>query len=77
MAGTEIDDVIGRAHYGRLMFHDHDGIPDIAQFPENANQPLRVARVQSHARFVQHIKCVHQTRAETGRKVYTLGFTSG
>ena len=46
------------------MLHHHHRVSQPAQAAKNAQQPSVVSGVQSDARFVQHIECVHQRGAQ-------------
>jgi hypothetical protein len=59
------------------MFDDDHGIPSIAELLKDADQPGRVARMQSNARFVEDEQRVDQPRAEAGRQVDPLCFAAG
>ena len=66
---TNVHDLVGRTHHLRLMlYHDHR-VASIPERPENADQPLAVARVQTHTRFVQDVEGIDQARAQAGRQI--------
>ena len=76
MAGAEVDDLVRRAHHAGFVFDDDDGVAGIAQLLEDADEPFRVARMQSDARFVEHEQRIHQARAEAGGEIDPLGFAA-
>ena len=55
-AGTEIEDVIGGADRLLVVLDDDDGIAEIAQPTQRAEQPLVVALMQADARLVEHVE---------------------
>ena len=77
MTGTEIDDLISGAHHAAFVLHDHDGISRVTETLKNFYETIRVARVQTDARFVENEKRVDQTGAETGGEVDALGLAAG
>ena len=51
----ELHHPIPRLHRGRVVLDDHDRIPGIREPPQQAEQALRVRRVESDGRLVQHV----------------------
>jgi len=52
-AGTQFNDLIGRAHHtGFVLDHDH-GVAGVAQLADDADEAGGVARVESDAGFIQ------------------------
>ena len=77
MAGTDVHDLIRRAHHGGFMLDDDDGVARVAEFFQNADEPLGVARMQADAGFVQNEERVDQSCAKARRKIHALGFAAG
>ena len=75
-AGPQIDDVIGGAHDFRVVLDHHDGISDLAQFLEDADQPPGVARVQPDGGLVEHVASPHQARPQAGGQLDALRFAA-
>ena len=68
--------MIGRAHHVRIVLHHQDRVADVAQLFENADQPGRVAAVQTDGRLVEHVTRAHQARTEARRQLDALGFAA-
>ena len=75
-AGPEIDQPVGRANHVRVVLDHQDGVAQVAQFLEDANQLRRIPAVQSDGRFVQHVERSHQAGAERSRQLDALRFSS-
>ncbi len=75
-AGPEVDDVVGGPHHVGIVFHDDNGVAEVAQFGEDADQPRRIAGMQADRRFVENVTRAHQTRTETCRELDALRFAS-
>ncbi len=75
-AGSQIDNVIGRAHHIGIVLHHHDGVTQPAQLFQNANQPAGIAAVQPDRRLVEHVACAHQARPQAGGKLDALRFAA-
>ena len=54
-SGAEVDDVVGGAHDVGVVFDHQDGVAEVAQFVEDADQARGVARVQADGRFVEDV----------------------
>ena len=78
-AGTRphIDDEIRRPDGVFIVFHNDDGIADIAQVLESGDQTVVVALVQSDGWLIQHIHDAGQTTTNLGSQPDALGFTAG
>ena len=75
-AGTDIDQIIGRAN-DRFFVLDHEQrVAFVAQIVHHAHEPADIARMQTDARFVHDEKRVHERRAETGREIHALHFAA-
>ena len=75
-ARTQIDNVIGGAHHVGIVLHHHDGVAQVAQFLEDADQPAGVAAMQADGRLVEHIAGAHQPRAQAGGELDALRFAA-
>ena len=76
MTGPQVNYLVGRAHYARLVLDNQNRVACVAQLFEHTNQPICIARVQSHAGFIKHKQGVHQACAEAGRETDALGFSA-
>ena len=76
-AGAEIDDVIGGAHHVGIVLDHDDGVAEVAQFFEDADEAAGVAGVQADGRLVEHVAGADQARAETGGELDALRFAAG
>ena len=62
-AGPEIDQVVGDANRLFVVLDDDDGVAEIAQVMQRAEQRAVVALVQSDRRLVEHVEHAGQVRA--------------
>ena len=76
-ARPEIENVIGRADRFLIVLDHDDGIPEIAQPAQRAEQPRVVALMQADARFVQHVKNAGQPGTDLRRQPDSLRFAAG
>ena len=74
---TQIDNMIRRFHHVRIVFHHDDGVAQIAQLKQDADQAGRIPAVQPDRGFIQHVTRAHQTRPQTRRQLYPLRFAAG
>ncbi len=75
-AGAEVDHVIGGAD-GVLIVLDHDdGIAEIAQAAERADEPVVVALVQADARLIEHVEAAREAGADLRREPDALRFAA-
>jgi len=76
-AGADVDDVIGGA-YGLLVVLDHDdGVAEIAQVGQRAQQAVVVALVQADRGLVEDVHHAHQSGADLARQADALGLAAG
>src|ERR1019366_7843157 len=71
-AGTQVHDVVGGAHHIGIVLHHHDGVAQLAQFLQDADEAPRVAAVQPDGWLVQHVAGAHQARAQRGGQLTPL-----
>ena len=76
-AGPEIENVIGGQHGVGIVLDDEDRVAQIAQALQDFDQPMRVARMQSDRRLVEHVQRAHQMRAERSGQLDALRFAAG
>jgi len=76
VARAEIDEPIASSHNARFVFDNHDGVAGISQLLENANQAIRIARMQPNARFIQDEQGIHQASAQARCEAHAFGFTA-
>ena len=69
---TDIDNIVGGPDDGLIVLHHYNGIADVAQVLEHADEVLRIARVQSDAGLVKDIERPHQAAAQGGGQVDAL-----
>ena len=62
-AGAEIENVIRGANRVFIVLDHDDGIAQVAQPAQRADQPVVVALVQADARLIQHVKAARQPGA--------------
>ena len=74
-AGPKIDDVIRTANGLLVVLNHEDRIAHVSQPLESSQQPLVITRMQTDARFVQHVKDVAQLGADLCGKPDPLAFS--
>ena len=74
---TDIYEQIRRPHDLFVMFYHNHGIPYVPELSQHRYKPVRVARVQAYARFVQYIHRPDQGTAQSRHQVYPLAFAAG
>ena len=76
-AGTDVDEVVRRAHRVLVVLDDDERVAEVAQTFQGGEQLVVVALVQPDGRLVENIENAHQARADLGRKADALGFAAG
>jgi hypothetical protein len=74
--GAHIDDIVCIAHHHFVVFDDHYGIAQIAQFLEHADQPLGIPGMQPDGGLVEDIQRVGQVTAERAGQLDALAFAA-
>jgi len=54
-AGSQIDDVAGGAHHIGIVLDDQDGVAQVAQLFEDADEAGGVAAMQSDGRLIEDV----------------------
>ncbi len=75
--GAEIEQIVRGVDRVRIVLDDENRVAQIAQTFENRDQPVRVARMQSDRRFIQHVQRADQMRAQRRRQLNALRFAAG
>jgi hypothetical protein len=65
-AGADLDEVIGGAHDGFLVFDDEERVALVAEVAHDLDEPGSVARVETDAGFVEDEERVDEGGSETG-----------
>ncbi len=73
---AQVDHMIGAADRVLVMLHDDDGIPQVTQPVQRAQQPLVVALVQADGRLVEDVHHAGEARADLAREPDALGLTA-
>ena len=76
-AGTQVEQMIGGAQNIGIVLDHQDGVAQVAQFFEDADQPRGVARVQADGGLVEHIERAHQPRAQRSGQLDALRLAAG
>ena len=71
-AGTDVDDIVRRHHSVLIVFHDNDGVPQVAQTLEGPQQLVVVPLVKSDTGLVQDVADADQARTDLGRQTDPL-----
>ena len=77
MTGADVHDLIGGAHDAGFVFNNDDGVAGLAEFFEDTNEAVGVARVEADAGFVQNKERVDQSRAEAGGEIDAFSLAAG
>ncbi len=76
-AGAEVEQMIGGAEDVGVVLDDEDGVAQIAQLFEDADEACGVAGVQADGWLVEDIERADQTRAERGGELNALRLAAG
>ncbi len=76
-AGAEVEEVIGGTDNVGIVLDDEDGVAEVAQGVEDADELGGVARVQADGGLVQYIERANQARAERCGELDALRFAAG
>ena len=76
-ARTDVDDPVGGAHRLLVVLDDDQGVADVAQPLQRADQPRVVPLVQADARLVQDVEHAHQRGADLRRQPDALRLAAG
>ena len=74
-AWAEVDHVIRGGDHLQVVFDDQDGVAQVAQAAQDADQAAGVALVQPDGRLVEDVEHAAQARAEQGSQAQALGLT--
>ncbi|HLP00958.1 MAG TPA: hypothetical protein VK163_02950 [Opitutaceae bacterium] len=75
--GADLDHVVGGADHRLVVLDDDDGVTGICQRPDDADEPIDVARVKADRGFVEHEERVDERGAEAGGEVDAFDFAAG
>ena len=75
-AGAEVEDVVGAADGVLVVLDDDDGISQIPQPPQRADEPVVVALMQPDARLIEHVKTARQPAADLRGQPDALRFAA-
>ena len=76
-AGAEIEQVVGRPDNFSVVLDQHQGVAQIAQVRQRAEQPAVVARVQPDRRLVQDVQDAGESAADLAGQTDALRFAAG
>ena len=76
-AGAEVEEVVGGADDVGVVLDDEDGVAEVAQGVEDADELGGVAGVQADGGLVEYIECADQARAERCGELDALRFAAG
>jgi hypothetical protein len=60
MPWSEVDQLVGRAHHARFVFHHHDRVARVPESFQDADEPAGIAGMQTDGGFVQDEEGVDQ-----------------
>ena len=76
-AGAEIEEMVGGADDVGVVLDDEDGVAEIAQGVEDADELGGVAGMQADGGLIQYIKCADEAGAERCGELDALRFAAG
>ncbi len=74
--GPDVNQGIRSMHEEGVMLHHDDCIALVPKGLQDLEQVIGVFRVQTDAGFVQNVEGAHEARAQAGRQVNALGFST-
>src|SRR5215472_5821308 len=74
--GAEVQNSVGRFHDIGIMLDHKDRISEVPQIPQDPDQAMGVAAVQSDGRLVEHIQGPNEPRSKGGCQLNALGFAT-
>ena len=75
-ARAEVDDVVGGPHHRLVVLDDDDGVPDVAEVLERADEACVVDGVESDGRLIADVEHAHETGADLGGEPDALSFAA-
>ena len=76
-AGAEVEEVVGGADDGGVVLDDEDGVAEVAQGVEDADELGGVAGMQADGRLVEDVERADEARAERCGELDALRFSAG
>ena len=76
-AGAEVEQMVGGAEDVGVVLDDEDGVAEVAQVFEDADEAGGVAGVQADGGLVEDVERADQPRAERGGELNALRFAAG
>ena len=76
-AGAEVNHIVRGGDHVEVMLDDEDGVAEVAQAAQDADQALGVALVQPDGRLVEDVEHAAQLGAEQRRQAQPLRLASG
>ena len=76
-AGAEVDEVVGRLDDLAVVLDQDQGVAQVAEVPQGAEQPAVVARVQADRRLVEHVDHARQPAADLAGQADALALAAG
>ena len=70
--GTEIDHIVGLADRILVVFHDDDGVAEVAQIDQRVEEALVVALMQSDRGLIENVHDAHEARADLAGEANAL-----
>ena len=74
---TDIDYIIRRPHGVLVMFHHDQGVAQVPQVAQGAQQFFIIPLMQTDGRLVQNIQHAHQAGTDLGGQANALAFAAG
>ncbi len=74
---AQVDDVVRSPNHIGIVFHDDNGVSSFAQLLQDTEETLRVSRMETNARFIEHVKGFRQRGPQRPRQGDPLIFAAG
>src|SRR5271170_6919172 len=74
---TEVEEIVGGADHVRVVLYDEDGVAEVAEVVEDADELGSVARVQADGWLIEDVERAYELRSERGGELDALRFSSG
>ena len=74
--GTDVDEIVGRAHDVLIVLHHNHRVPQVAEGFEDVDEAVGVARVKPDGGLVEDVEAAHERTAQRGGEVDALTFTA-
>src|SRR5690242_13836976 len=75
-SGAQVQNLVSVADHFRVVFNHQDGVSNVPQVLQDADQAVRVPRVKTNGGLVEHIERADQVRSQSRGKLDSLRLTA-